>query len=380
MSDKRSSSKQRESVFGRKATCKWERSAGKKRSHRTLEEKLRKYAVNAEAYEFVPAMMHLLERYVTDTKSARTDLDDRLARALDKVPGAKSLIKTAVERHREIPRELKRRVFSPQYLDMKVEQPLDSLAVAGIVDRATHLVGRNVSEAINVIGVAGKPTTKPCGCCDGRGGSTGGNTPPPPKPNRYELSYSKLYCVDESDPEWWGSDEPYVVFAVITEEMAETGTTAQGFHSPVYEDVDDGDTRPEKGEENLRLFGFTGPRDIASSVLITATCFEHDTGDVSETTDAIRKALTSVATTAASAGGVAGWIVAGVAVVGIGVSYLVDLIGADDQIGKSIALSLTEAQADSLTTAVNPYVFPPLHFDGGDDDGIYDVYIKLRRV
>jgi len=380
MSDKRSSSKQRESVFGRKATCKWERSAGKKRSHRTLEEKLRKYAVNAEAYEFVPAMMHLLERYVADTKSARTDLDDRLARALDKVPGAKSLIKTAVERHREIPRELKRRVFSPQYLDMKVEQPLDSLAVAGIIDRATHLVGRNVSEAINVIGVTGKPTTKPCGCCDGRGGSTGGNTPPPPKPNRYELSYSKLYCVDESDPEWWGSDEPYVVFAVITEEMAETGTTAQGFHSPVYEDVDDGDTRPGKGEENLRLFGFTGPRDIASSVLITATCFEHDTGDVSETTDALRKALTSVATTAASAGGVAGWIVAGVAVVGIGVSYLVDLIGADDQIGKSIALSLTEAQADSLTTAVNPYVFPPLHFDGGDDDGIYDVYIKLRRV
>ena len=32
------------------------------------------------------------------------------------------------------------------------------------------------------------------------------------------------------------------------------------------------------------------------------------------------------------------------------------------------------------TAAVNPAIFAPLHFDGGDDDGIYDVYLKLRRV
>ena len=35
----------------------------------------------------------------------------------------------------------------------------------------------------------------------------------------------------------------------------------------------------------------------------------------------------------ASIGGPVGWIVAGVAVIGIGITYLVDLIGADDQIG-----------------------------------------------
>lgn len=29
---------------------------------------------------------------------------------------------------------------------------------------------------------------------------------------------------------------------------------------------------------------------------------------------------------------------------------------------------------------MNPAVFDPLHFDGGDDDGIYDVYLKLRRA
>ena len=40
--------------------------------------------------------------------------------------------------------------------------------------------------------------------------------------------------------------------------------------------------------------------------------------------------------------------------VGIGVSYLVDLIGADDAIN-SIALSITEADADAKTAAVNPF-------------------------
>ena len=186
--------------------------------------------------------------------------------------------------------------------------------------------------------------------------------------------------MDESDPEWWGSDEPYIVFAAITEEMAESGTAAVAVHSPVYEDVDDGDTRPSSGDQNLRIFGFTGPRAIDSSVLVTGSCFEHDLGDVSDTTDKVRAALTAVATKAAAAGGVAGWIVAGVAVVGIGVSYLVDLIGADDAINSSIALSITEADADAKTAAVNPFFYAPLHFDGGDGDGIYDAYLKLRRV
>ena len=51
-----------------------------------------------------------------------------------------------------------------------------------------------------------------------------------------------------------------------------------------------------------------------------------------------------------------------------------------DQISDTIPVSLTEAQADAMTAAVNPSLFSPLHFDGGDDDGIYDVYLKLRRT
>jgi hypothetical protein len=47
---------------------------------------------------------------------------------------------------------------------------------------------------------------------------------------------------------------------------------------------------------------------------------------------------------------------------------------------RSLAEKLTEAQADANTSAVNPFLFAPLHFGGEDDDGIYDVYLRLRRV
>ena len=188
-----------------------------------------------------------------------------------------------------------------------------------------------------------------------------------------------FFVVDESDPERFGSDEPYVVFNVITEDMAEKGVQAWGFHTPVYGDVDDdGDRRPPRGKENLRIFGFTGPRNIDSSVRITATCFEHDLGDVSAITNKIRTALTSVAT-ATTKGGPTGWIIAGSAIIAISLSYLVDLFGADDQIAK-LGSTLSESQADSLTKTDNPYKFPAIRFDGGYDDGIYGIFVELERV
>lgn len=352
---------------------------GQKRRHRSLEEKLRRYEAHAEGYEFIPALMHSLQRVVEGPPRGTETADDRrLAQAL-KDAKATDLIARAVRTHNEIPLELRRQAFSPRLLNRPLEEPVSEEETAAIVRRAATLVNVSV-DAISPGRLAPADPKDRGKCCCPDTEPPRDPQPPKPPPNKYELTFTKLYCVDESDPEWAGSDEPYVVFGVITEEMAESGTSAQAFATPVYEDVDDGDTRPSSGDQNLRIFGFTGPRAIASSVLVTGTCFEHDLGDVSDTTDAVRAALTAVATKAAAAGGVAGWIVAGVAVVGIGVSYLVDLIGADDKIGGSLALSLTQADADARTASVNPAVFPPLHFDGGDDDGIYDAYLKLRRV
>ena len=350
-----------------------------KRPRRTLEEKLRRYESHAEGYEFIPALMHELQRVVEGPpKGTETEEDRRLAQAL-KDAKATDLIAKAVRTHKELPFELKRQAFSSRLLTRPLDEPISPEETAAIVGRAATMVNLNVG-AISPGKLATNPKDRGKGCCCPDDEPPRDPEPPKPPPNQYELTFQKLYCVDESDPEWWGSDEPYVVFGVITEEMAESGTSAQAYATPVYEDVDDGDTRPGSGDEGLRLFGFTGPRAIASSVLISATCFEHDLGDVSDTTDAVRAALTAVATKAAAAGGYVGWIVAGVAVLGIGVSYLVDLIGADDKIDGSLAMSLTQADADARTAAVNPSIFAPLHFDGGDGDGIYDVYLKVRRV
>ncbi len=379
--ERQKGSKSRADKDRRQVTQPWDREKkekSQKRPRRSIEEKLQRYESHAEGYEFIPALMHSLQRVVDGRgRGDETPEDRRLAQAL-KDAGATDLIARAVRAHNEIPAELKRRAFSPRLLNRPLDEPITEEETATIVRRAATLVNLNV----NAI-TPGKLQTDPKGrgnCCCPENEPPRDPEPPKPPPNQYELTFAKLYCVDESNPEWWGSDEPYVVFGVITEEMAESGTSAQAFATPVYEDVDDGDTRPSSGDENLRLFGFTGPRPIASSVLVSATCFEHDLGNVSETTNAVRAALTAVATKAAAVGGYAGWIVAGVAVVGIGVSYLVDLIGADDKIGGSLAMSLTQADADARTAAVNPHFFPSLHFDGGDGDGIYDAYLKLRRA
>lgn len=80
MADERSG-EQGGSAYGRKGRAGWERDKPGKRHKRGLEEKLRKYEVRAEGYEFVPALMHVLERYVAGVpRESQTDLDRRLAR------------------------------------------------------------------------------------------------------------------------------------------------------------------------------------------------------------------------------------------------------------------------------------------------------------
>jgi hypothetical protein len=368
--------------YGRKAPYKKDDRddrEGKKRPKRHLEEKFRKYEAQAAGFEFVPALMFTLERVVEGvSEDQQTDLERRLSHALDEMPESRDLLKRAVDLHRKIPDEVKRRAFSLRMEARPKDKGISDDEMSAIIDRANVI--KNLPVATLATSAVAKKVKKPTeGCCCPGDEPPRDPPPTPPPPNQYEVTFVKLYCVDESDPEWFGSDEPYVVFAVLTEEMAEAGTAAQGFHTPVYGDVDDGDTRPDSGDENLRVFGFTGPRAIASSVLISASCFENDLGNPEDTTNAVRTALTTVATAAAGAGGVVGWVVAGVAVVGIGVTYLVDLIGADDTINGTLLTSLTEAQADSFTAA-GPYMFPALHFDGGDGDGIYDVYMRLRRA
>ena len=44
---------------------------GQKRRHRSIEEKLRRYEAHAEGYEFIPALMHSLQRATKDCGTER---------------------------------------------------------------------------------------------------------------------------------------------------------------------------------------------------------------------------------------------------------------------------------------------------------------------
>lgn len=61
-------------------------------------------------------------------------IDAEMAKALNAIPEARKILEEAVKRPEEIPRELKRRVFSPKYLDLQVEQPIEIEEMANIGD------------------------------------------------------------------------------------------------------------------------------------------------------------------------------------------------------------------------------------------------------
>ena len=338
---------------------------GCRKFHTSPEERLRRFEMKAAGHEFIPALMHTLGRALSGKNETATE--ERLQAAIKQLGNDASFLATALKEYEKLDLDLKTRAFSTRYLMLRQDRPIDDAEFSGILVRANQLQGFTR-------GVLASHGGDCCCCC---GKPT--DPQPPVERDNYGLTYSHLYCVDESNPEWAGSDEPYVVFATITEAMALAGTPAFSARSPIYEDVDDGDRRPSSGEENRILYGPVAPRPIDSPFVTAATCFEHDNGDADEMMKGLRSSLTTVATTAAGIGGPAGWIVAGVAGIGVAITFLVDLWADDDQIGDVLAVAFTEAQANAATSTVNPAVLPPLHFDGGSDDGIYDAYLKLER-
>lgn len=346
------------------------RSRDSDKFHTSIEEKVRKFEQQPEGHEFIPAMMHLLQRRV-DGREPETMTERRLEAVFEQLDDDTEVLHEAVDQYRELDQDLKARSLSTRYLGYPVDEVIPDSELANVIGRSNKAKGSTRGTMAT--------GTKMEYCCCPCGGTQPDETPAPPERDEFQVEFSHLYCVDESNPEWPGSDSPYVAFAVTTEEMVESSTPAWGVNTPIYEGVNDGDKRPDDGEEDLSLYGKAAAKPIDSPFLIAGTCMEHDNGVPSKVSAGLRASLTTVATTAAGIGGPAGWIVAGAAAIGVGVTFLVDLWGEDDQIGDVETRGMTEAQAESLTGSVNLRVLNPMHFDGGSTDGIYDAYLKLAR-
>jgi hypothetical protein len=138
---------------------------GKKRPKRHIEEKLLKYEAQAAGFEFIPARMFTLERYVEGTpEKQQTDLERRLGRALDEIPESRTILKEALDVHREIPREIKRRAFSLRMEDRPRDKGISDGEMAEIIDRANVFKNRAVA-TLATSPAARHPKHPMEGCC-----------------------------------------------------------------------------------------------------------------------------------------------------------------------------------------------------------------------
>ncbi|KAB2347758.1 hypothetical protein [Actinomadura rudentiformis] len=305
-------------------------------------------ATGAARAEFAGVTLHLLRRYAASVPTAqRNDVDNAVWKALDRVPDAKRVAERLVQATDKLADEKKRARFGGTYA----------------FKPASTTVPRRELEAIA-----------------GRLGTTSATTAPAAPsaapPHTYELQFSHMICDDESNPEPLGRDEPYTVFSMITQRQADEGEPARSLRTPVYK-ANDGDRNPATGSQKLRLFGPSGAAAISSDVLLTATHFEHDLGDLAEIVADIGEILTTVAALAESIGLPVVAVVAGAL---SSIAAFVASIGADDPVGEPQALVLTQALADSKTQNSALVTLPAMKFDGGNENGIYRVFLTLRRA
>ncbi|MBO2454224.1 hypothetical protein J4573_44555 [Actinomadura barringtoniae] len=298
----------------------------------------------AGAAEFAGATLLLLRRYAAGVPSAQqNDLDRAVGKALDKMPGAKDGAARMVRAADKLSDADKRARFGGNYAFKPSSTQVLSADLGRIVD-----------------GFGGTATSKP----------------PKTVTHKYDLQFSHMICDDVSNPEWLGKDEPYTTFALITQKEADDGDPARSVVTPVYK-VKEGDRAPASGSEQLRLFGRGGPAAFDSDLLLTAAHFEHDLGDKAQIASDIASVLTAAAAVATAMKKPLAAVVLGAL---SSIAGVIATIGADDAVGNPTSLLLNQADADSDTAKSAQVTLPALRFDGGDPNGIYRVFLTLRRA
>jgi hypothetical protein len=294
--------------------------------------------------EFAGLIMHLLARRANGITT--TNVDRRLEKALQHDAESRRLLQRTVERGLKLPAERRASLFSPAFARLSPATEISSDRIGDVVRRAQVRVAPRATTATQ---------------------------------HAYELRFQHLLCIDESNPEFPGSDEPYVVFGALSQAQADAGRPAHKVRTPIYEKVNDGVRRPASGSQNLRLFGPSGPAKIGDGVLLTAACFEHDLGDAAEIVELVGDVLTAVGVVATE---IELDVVALIAGALGAIAGLIAAWGEDDPVGDPVAVALTQAQADAKTNsdADHSVLLTPMVFNGGSANGTYKAFVVLRRA
>jgi len=123
----------------------------------------------------------------------------------------------------------------------------------------------------------------------------------------YRLTFNTIKCLDESNPEWWGSDEIVTFWGIVADDRVWKKNTDE------YGGFDDGDEKPYKTSDQ-RVFPVDANwGNVKYGLVVVTDLYEWDAGDVDAVQDFI---------------GLLGDVGAGLSLAGLGTAALAVIIEA----------------------------------------------------
>lgn len=98
---------------------------------------------------------------------------------------------------------------------------------------------------------------------------------------QYRVNFTKMKCLDESNPEWWGSDEIVTFWGIVADDQVWKKNTDE------YGGFDDGDEKPYKASDQRVFPPDANWGEVRYAVVIVTDLYEWDVGDVNAVQDFI---------------------------------------------------------------------------------------------
>ncbi len=189
---------------------------------------------------------------------------------------------------------------------------------------------------------------------------------------RYQVNFVRLKCIDESNPEWAGSDE------VVTTWVVGRDTEAWAKNTGEYTEFDDGEEQNYKVGDRTVYMPTGSPGEVKMLLTIATSLYEWDSGDV----EAANKVIGFVGDLAAEIlkyfekPELAVLVKALVPLI----QKLVAWLGGDpDNLGTRY-LAWTALELQQMTDNPQKRFSGTLQFRNSGDTGSYDVTYKVLRV
>ena len=93
------------------------------------------------------------------------------------------------------------------------------------------------------------------------------------KAPKYRVIFTKFRCIDETDPEWCGSDEIVTAWVVASDELLWTKQTSE------YGDMDDGVEKNYNPSDRVVFMPDGRAGTVRGALAVSTTLYEWDAGD-----------------------------------------------------------------------------------------------------